>query len=112
MNDCVNGQEKLCHADIYEFAFSYYDTQEYGQLQAYLYTAGPRDNVDALFYGHPLPTQALSVPAGNMHNPDAGFTIIRHAPGRSVCIKNSPYGGEHDHYDRLNLIVFNNYTTS
>lgn len=110
VNDCVNGQEKLSHADIYEFAFSYYGNQEYGQLLSYLYTAGPRDNIDALFYGQPLPAQALSAPSDTTHNPDAGFTIIRNAPGRAVCIKHGPYGGEHDHYDRLNLIVFNNYS--
>lgn len=110
VNDCVNGQERLGHADIYEFAFNYYGNPQYGELLAWLYTAGPRDNIDALFYGQPLPAQALSAPEGNEHNPDAGFTIIRNAPGRAVCIKHGPYGGEHDHYDRLNLIVFNNYS--
>ena len=110
VNDCVNGQERLGHADIYEFAFNYYGNPQYGELLAWLYTAGPRDNIDALFYGQPLPTQALSAPEGNEHNPDAGFTIIRNAPGRAVCIKHGPYGGEHDHYDRINLIVFNNYS--
>ncbi|WVX59341.1 alginate lyase family protein [Enterobacter ludwigii] len=51
VNDCVNGQERLGHADIYEFAFNYYGNPQYGELLAWLYTAGPRDNIDALFYG-------------------------------------------------------------
>lgn len=110
VNDCVNGQEKLGHADIYEFAFNYYGDPQYGELLAYLYTTEPRDNIDALFYGQPLPASTLSAPVGNEHNPEAGFTLIRNAPGRAVCIKHGPYGGEHDHYDRLNLIVFNNYS--
>ncbi|MRS13930.1 alginate lyase [Enterobacteriaceae bacterium RIT691] len=110
VNDCVNGQEKLSHVDLYEFAYSYYGKHAYGQLLTHLYSAAPRDNIDALFYGLPLPERALSAPEGNEHNPEAGFTLIRPTPGRTVCIKHGPYGGEHDHYDRLNLIVFNNYS--
>lgn len=108
VNDCVDGQEKLSHSDIYEFAFQYYQKAEYGQLLSYLYRDTPRHNLDALFYGAPLNAGTLSVPTGLEHNPAAGFTLIRSAPGRTVCLKHGPYGGEHDHYDRLNMIVFNN----
>lgn len=107
VNDCVNGQEKLGHADIYEFAYFYYGKEAYGQLLSCLYRTTPRNHIDALFYGQPLPTDALQAPTASEHHPGAGFTLIRNAPGRAVCIKHGPYGGEHDHYDRLNLIVFN-----
>ncbi|MBB1200110.1 alginate lyase [Enterobacteriaceae bacterium 89] len=108
VNDCVEGQQKPGHADIYEFAWYYYDQEEYGQLLAWLYRSAPRDNIDSLFYGRKLPENVLTVPSGNTHRPDIGFTIIRNQPGRAIAIKHGPYGGEHDHYDRLNLIVFNN----
>lgn len=108
VNDCVDGQEKLSHSDIYEFAWHYYGKAQYGQLLSFLYHTTPRHNLDALFYGIPLPDQKLPVPLNHEHNPGAGFTLIRNAPGRAICLKYGPYGGEHDHYDRLNLIVFNN----
>ncbi|MCS2158271.1 heparinase II/III family protein [Scandinavium sp. H11S7] len=108
VNDCVNGQEKLGHSDIYEFAYHYYGTNEYGQLLAHLYRTEPRHTIDALFYGRPLPAEPLAVSQSNEHNPGAGFTLIRNTPDRAICLKHGPYGGEHDHYDRLNLIVFNN----
>ena len=106
VNDCVNGQERPGHADIYEFAYFYYGKKEYGQWLSSLYRTAPRSHMDALLYGQPLPAETLPIPAASRHDPDAGFTLIRNAPGRAVCIKHGPYGGEHDHYDRLNLIVF------
>lgn len=109
VNDCVNGQEKITHTDIYEFAYYYYQNPEYGQLLNYIYTTTPRNSIDALFYGGTLPEATLAPPTGNLHDPDAGFTIIRPRPGRAICIKHGPYGGEHDHYDRLNLIAFDDY---
>ena len=107
VNDCVNGQERLGHADIYEFAYFYYAKKEYGQWLSHLYQTRPRNHIDALFYGQPLPAESILAPTTSEHHPGAGFTLIRNTPGRTVCIKHGPYGGEHDHYDRLNLIVFN-----
>lgn len=107
VNDCVNGQELPGHADIYEFAYFYYAKKEYGLWLNHLYRTAPRQHIDALCYGQPLPAESLLTPTTSEHLPGAGFTLIRNAPGRAVCIKHGPYGGEHDHYDRLNLIVFN-----
>ncbi|EFE06428.1 heparinase II/III domain-containing protein [Citrobacter youngae] len=108
INDCVNGQEKLTHTDIYEFAWWYYGTPEYGQLLKQIYSQHPRNSIDALFYGKPLPSLSLLPPPETLHTPESGLTIIRNKPGRAICIKHTPYGGEHDHYDRLGLTVFNN----
>ncbi|WP_370611951.1 heparinase II/III family protein [Citrobacter meridianamericanus] len=108
INDCVNGQEKLTHSDIYEFAWWYYDTPEYGQLLKQIYSQHPRNSIDAVFYGKTLPSQALLPPQETLHTAESGLTIIRNKPGRAICVKHTPYGGEHDHYDRLGLTVFNN----
>lgn len=109
VNDCVNGQERITQTDLYEFAWSYYQDVEYGRLLNMLYQSVPRNNIDAMFYGSALPAEMLTPPCASLHDPDSGFTLIRNRPGRTVCIKHGPYGGEHDHYDRLNLIVFNDY---
>ncbi|WP_202306043.1 heparinase II/III domain-containing protein [Dryocola clanedunensis] len=109
VNDCVNGQETIVHTDIYEFAYGYYQDPQYAQVLNHIYMSMPRTSIDALFYGEDLPEGTLPPPAKTLHDPGSGFTLIRNHPGRAVCIKHGPYGGEHDHYDRLNLIVFNNY---
>lgn len=108
INDCVNGQEKLTHTDIYEYAWWHYGTPEYGQLLKQIYSRRPRNSIDALFYGKALPSMLLVPPQENLHTAESGLTIIRNKPGRAFCIKHTPYGGEHDHYDRLGLTVFNN----
>ncbi|WP_253376984.1 heparinase II/III domain-containing protein [unidentified bacterial endosymbiont] len=106
INDCVNGQEKLNHADVYEFAWWIYGDERYGQLLNLIYEKQQRDSVDALFYRQPLPDNVLEPPQGTQHDPRSGITIIRNKPGRAICVKHTPYGGEHDHYDSLALSVF------
>ncbi|EOI1354378.1 heparinase II/III family protein [Citrobacter amalonaticus] len=108
INDCVNGQEKLTHTDIYEFAWWYYGISEYGQLLKQIYNQHHRNSIDALFYGKELPSTSLLPPQDNLHTTEGGLTIIRNKPGQAICIKHTPYGGEHDHYDCLGLTVFNN----
>lgn len=109
VNDCVNGQERITQTDLYEFAWHYYRQPAFGELLSTLYQSSPRNNIDALFYGEALPAKTLTPPQKNLHDPESGFTLVRPRAGRTVCIKHGPFGGEHDHYDRLNLIVFNNY---
>ncbi|EPY5356546.1 heparinase II/III domain-containing protein, partial [Klebsiella quasipneumoniae] len=47
---------------------------------------------------------------GNYHDPDNGITIIRRPErGRAVVPKHTPYGGEHDHYDKPGLIIYDNH---
>ncbi|MFW0766880.1 heparinase II/III domain-containing protein [Trabulsiella odontotermitis] len=106
INDCVKGQERPGHPDIYEFAWQVYRQPEYGELLSWLYSTRPRDNIDALFYGVALPAQHLQPPEGHLHAPDLGLTLIRTTPGDAVCINHLPYGGEHDHYASLDLIVY------
>ncbi len=106
INDCVNGQEKLTQSDIYEYAWWFYQQPLYGQLLKQIYCDRPRDNIDALFYGKALPESPFQLSQHNLHTPESGLTIIRNKPGRAICIKHTPYGGEHDHYDRLGLTVF------
>ncbi|TKU27373.1 hypothetical protein FDX09_21390 [Citrobacter sp. wls717] len=44
---------------------------------------------------------------GNYHDPDNGITIFRNPDqGRAVVVKHTPYGDEHDHYDKPGLIIY------
>ncbi|KFK96405.1 MULTISPECIES: heparinase II/III family protein [unclassified Serratia (in: enterobacteria)] len=109
LNDCIYGQEKLDHSDIYEFAWSCYRDEAYAAALQAMYRATPRSNIDALLYGTDLPAQPLQLlPQQHLHAPSCGITIWRNpAKRRALLVKHTPYGGEHDHYDRLSLILFN-----
>ncbi|CNE39339.1 heparinase II/III-like family protein [Yersinia rohdei] len=109
INDCTAGQEQLDHAHLYEFAFKTYGNDEYAAALHHIYHQQPRLNLDALLYGvEELPPQKVAIiPTDTLHAPDCGLTIFRQPQsGRALLVKHSPYGGEHDHYDRLNLILF------
>ncbi|TQI80087.1 alginate lyase [Serratia fonticola] len=108
INDCIYGQEKLEHSELYEFAWYYYQDEDYAAALQAIYRDKPRANIDALLYGADLPAQRLAlIPQHHLHAPDCGLTIWRDpAQQRALLIKHAPYGGEHDHYDRLGLILF------
>ncbi|MFZ1872300.1 MAG: heparinase II/III family protein [Chania sp.] len=109
INDCIYGQERLDHSDVYEFAWSCYRDDAYAAALQAIYRTTPRANIDALLYGTDLPSQPLEViPQQHLHAPSCGITIWRNpAKRRALLVKHTPYGGEHDHYDRLSLILFN-----
>ncbi|MFM1316772.1 heparinase II/III family protein [Yersinia enterocolitica] len=109
INDCTAGQEQLTHAHLYEFAFKIYGNDEYAAALHHIYRQEPRLNLDALLYGvEELPPPMIDViPTDTLHAPDCGLTILRQPQsGRALLVKHGPYEGEHDHYDRLNLILF------
>lgn len=109
INDCIYGQEKLDHSDVYEFAWYCYRDEIYAAALQAMYRDTPRANIDALLYGTDLPSRPLEViPQQHLHAPSCGLTIWRNpAKRRALLVKHTPYGGEHDHYDRLSLILFN-----
>lgn len=110
LNDCIAGQEKLTHSDIYEFAYACYGDERYADALRFIYRDAARDNLDALLYGVEALEEgdaATLIPTESLHAPHCGLTIWRRAQaGRALLIKHTPYGGEHDHYDRLGLILF------
>ncbi len=50
---------------------------------------------------NPLPL----IPQQSLFAPGAGLTLWRR-PAAALLIKHSPWGGEHDHYDRLGLMLW------
>lgn len=109
INDCIAGQEKLNHSHLYEFAYQTYAEPQYAAALQHIYRQTARRSLDALLYGvDSLPERELDViPQETLHAPDCGLTIFRQPEQRrALLLKHSPYGGEHDHYDRLGLILF------
>lgn len=110
INDCITGQQVLTHSHIYEFFYGEYGKPRYGAVLNTIYQKQPRNNLDALLYGAsvlPDVTPVL-VPVDTTHAPGAGLSVLRQ-PGsdQALLLKHSPFGGEHDHHDRLGIILFN-----
>lgn len=107
LNDCIAGQEQLHHRDLYEFAwFIWHDPQYAAVLQ---FTESQPDERETLLWrDRPLPeTTPDLIPQQSLFAPGAGLTLWRRPQHQqAVLIKHSPWGGEHDHYDRLSLLLW------
>lgn len=108
LNDCVFGQEKLIHSDIYEFAYSYYADPGYLQALDIIYSRKNRINTDFILYGNEHAPLGNSLPLQTFNNDSQlGLTLFQQPETQSaVLIKHLPYGGEHDHSDSLGIIIF------
>lgn len=105
INDCMAGQERLTHSHLYEFAYRQYGDPAYADALHKIYRGKARDDLDALLYGvAQLPAERTNPMPEEVHAAKAGLTLYRDNPhGHQLLVKHSPYGGEHDHYDRLGL---------
>ncbi|MGR5177146.1 heparinase II/III domain-containing protein [Vibrio parahaemolyticus] len=106
LNDCIAGQEKITHSHLFEFAYAQYPCPEFASALSSIYQHISRDNIDALLYGVEQLPNAQPLQCRSIHTPHAGVTI-HHDPkhNHAMLLKHSPYGGEHDHYDQLGLIL-------
>lgn len=109
INDCIYGQEKLDHSHLYEFAWYYYQDELYAAALKAIRQQYPVPHFDTFVYDSPLPEKLPElIPVGHLHAPNCGLTIWRNSQKkRALLIKHTPFGGEHDHYDRLNILLFN-----
>ena len=87
-----------------EFGYSYYRDPEVLDLLLTGCRQRGRDNREAFFYGADILPEQERLPRTNYHSgTGSGLTIIRGTEARYLLIKHSPFGGEHDHYDRLGI---------
>lgn len=107
-NDCIPLKDTVRYPDLYEFAYASTGDEICVRMLSIIYDREPRTGLAAFLYGDPR--LRLTEPAretGNYHDPDNGITIIRQPEhGRAVVLKHTPYGGEHDHYDKPGLIIY------
>lgn len=106
LNDCIAGQENLTHTHLFEFAFSEFSTPIFASALQRIYQSQPRDNIDALLYGVDELPDIVPLQSHTIHAPSSGITLWNNEKKNHACLlKHAPYGGEHDHYDRLGLIL-------
>lgn len=108
INDNTFGQEKLTQSYIFEYAYSEFKDPLFGRALKSIYQNISRNNMDALLYGvDELPDNLLPLDSHPLHAPGVGITTMVDKPlNNMMLIKHAPFGGEHDHYDRLGLILF------
>lgn len=87
-----------------EFGYYYYRDTALLELLHLGYQNGTRESIDAFFYGaEELPPVSVKQ-SKNYHDVyGSGLTIFRGRQKRYLLVKHSPFGGEHDHYDRLGI---------
>lgn len=90
--------------DVYEYAYAYFGTDELLTLLNACYQSGKRKSFDALIYGVDMLPDAIDMPIDNYFSQSgSGLAIMHGSDERTLLFKAMPYGGEHDHYDRLAL---------
>lgn len=112
LNDCIAGQELLTHVQIFEFANKAFPDEGFDKALNSIYhnvrcdNSVSRDNLEALLYGNDRLATKETLVCKSIHAPEAGYTLGYDSRyDNAFLLKHSPYGGEHDHYDRLGLIV-------
>lgn len=106
LNDCIAGQEQLTHAHIFEFAYRQTPCEPFARMLSSIYQNIERDNIDALLYGVDTLPEATPLACHTVHAKEAGISLVYDdKQDNALLLKHAPYGGEHDHYDRLGMIL-------
>ncbi|WP_089139517.1 heparinase II/III domain-containing protein [Vibrio rumoiensis] len=106
LNDCIAGQEKLNHTHIFEFAYQQFNDPVFAKALSTIYKDTPRNSIETLLYGVDQLPASEPIACHTIHAPLSGLTILHNEASQNMMLlKHSPYGGEHDHYDRLGIIL-------
>ncbi|MDR1665046.1 MAG: heparinase II/III-family protein, partial [Clostridiales bacterium] len=107
LNDAGFGYCGFTNAEsIYELAWRETEDAVFLKLLRCVYAQKKRDNVWSFFYGAETLPDALPPEPSPYHGGktgESGITTMLGPDGRFLLVKHSPFGGEHDHYDRLGI---------
>jgi len=103
LNDIgANYQGFSGHENIFEFVHAYLPTREGEYYMQRCYDDRARENYYAFCYGKPF-SQAVIEPTSYHNDDGSGISTLHGEDHRFLLFKHTPYGGEHDHYDRLGV---------
>ena len=109
LNDCIAGQEQVIQSEVFEFGYREYPFTILQQALQYIYSFEERHNLEALLYGAERISPVESLKCQSSHKPYSGYTSEYNEAGNHfLLIKHAPFGGEHDHYDRLSMVLCRN----
>ena len=104
-NDGWSGSNLYTQPQYYEVATAIEPRPEFLGMLARAYKGRPRVAVDALLYGpDAIGSATAAEPKSNLLK-ESGIAILR-KDKVNAYLKFGPYGGGHDHNDRLNLILY------
>jgi len=109
INDMHQGNDRIGARGSEEFLYSHYRDPVILKALHYHYKDNPRDTLEAFLYGvdelpeDPSPEIPLIPQEGYHDETGSGITIFRGEQDRYLLVKHGPYGGEHDHFDRLGI---------
>ena len=96
------GQAIVGTYDIYEYAYSYFGSEELLWFLNRCYS-GERRSLDALIWGaDEIPAEKPSKARNYLAERGSGIALIKEGE-HIFLMKSTPFGGEHDHYDRLGI---------
>lgn len=88
----------------YEFAYREIGGDKLLYVLNELYKGKKRDNREAFVYGVDELTECeMDLTNYHVEKGQSGSTILRGSHGKYLLFKHDSYGGEHDHYDRLDI---------
>lgn len=115
LGDAGNNYRGFAGAEyLYEYAYAQTGDPDFARLLRLAYENGPRLNLHAFFDGVDALPEVDPLPAADYHagaGGASGLTTLHGPDDRFLLVKHSPFGGEHDHYDRLALhfLAFGRY---
>ncbi|MBN2325992.1 MAG: alginate lyase family protein [Candidatus Omnitrophica bacterium] len=104
-NDGWPGQSLNSYDSLYEAAASLWDDPVLRSALSSFYRNKNRTSINALLYGPVDLPESETLASPSVLFKDSGVAILRNK-NVNAYLKFSPYGGGHDHLDRLNLILF------
>lgn len=105
INDAKADQGQIAAYDIFEFAYAVFRDERILALLRKVYEMKPRFSIESYFFGvKELPSSpvALEFPS-YASDGGLGASVIRGNNHEFLLFRHGPYGGEHDHYDRLGI---------
>ena len=89
---------------VFEHAYAYTGDEVIGQLLSLSLREDKRDGCDALVYGAEEVPELREIKPYNYYSAGGSqIATIHGEDGRNLLFKATPFGGEHDHYDRLGV---------
>lgn len=99
-----DGHGSLAKArNVLEYAYLRFGTKEVSRLLELAISGTHRDSEEALLYGVDDWNKGSVIKKNYLSEEGSQLAIIHGSDDRYFLLKATPYGGEHDHYDRISI---------
>lgn len=103
LNDCQIYQGDPDAYECFEFAYAQLMEPEMLAVLQHKYKTASRCGIEPFFYGaEELPSEPTEAAMADYHDESgSGLTVLHRKHDQYLLVKHGPFGGEHDHYDKL-----------